>query len=65
MKIAAAKAIAAIAKKEVSDNILKAYGLKSLSFGKKYIIPTPFDDRLLTEVSEAVKNAAIKSGACK
>jgi len=65
MKIAAAKAIASIAKKEVSDKILKAYGLKSLSFGKKYIIPTPFDDRLLTEVSEAVKNAAITSGACK
>jgi malate dehydrogenase (oxaloacetate-decarboxylating)(NADP+) len=65
MKIAAAKAIAAIAKKEVSANILEAYDLKSLSFGRDYIIPTPFDDRLLNEVSNAVKEAAIKSGACK
>lgn len=65
MKLAAAKAIAAIAHYPVPDSILKAYKLKSLSFGPDYIIPKPMDYRLLTEVSEAVAKAAVGSGVAR
>ena len=65
MKLAAAEAIAKIARKEVPKEVLEAYGLESLSFGKDYIIPTPFDPRLIYEVSTAVAKAAMDSGVAK
>jgi len=62
MKIAAAKALAALAHKEVTQEVLKAYHLKSLSFGPDYIIPKPFDSRVLLAEATAVAQAAIASG---
>jgi len=58
MQIAAAHALAALAREPVPDDVLKAYNLTSLSFGKEYIIPKPFDKRLLSIVSGAVADAA-------
>lgn len=57
MKIAAAHALSALAREPVPDDVLKAYELTSLSFGKDYIIPKPFDKRLLEKVSSAVARA--------
>jgi len=62
MKIAAAKALADLAKKEVPEYLSEVYG-KKMSFGKEYIIPVPFDKRLVVEVSSAVALAAIESGS--
>ena len=58
MQIAAAKALAALAREPVPEDVLAAYNLTSLSFGKDYIIPKPFDKRLLPRVSGAVADAA-------
>lgn len=65
MKIAAVKAIADLAKEEVPESVCKAYGLKKLEFGKDYIIPKPFDPRVLTRVAPAVAKAAIESGVAR
>ncbi|MDR1884180.1 MAG: NADP-dependent malic enzyme [Prevotella sp.] len=65
MKLAAARAIADLAKEPVPDVINTAYELKRLSFGKEYIIPKPLDPRLLTTVSIAVAKAAIESGVAR
>ena len=62
MKMAAALALAELAQKPVPDEVARAYGGKRFSFGPEYIIPTPFDPRLLYTVSEAVAKAAITSG---
>ncbi len=62
MKLAAGKAIAALAKKEVSAETLHAYGKDSLEFGPEYLIPKPLDSRLIVEVSSAVARAAMESG---
>jgi len=62
MKIAAAYALAELAKKEVPEYISEIYG-REMSFGAEYIIPTPFDKRLVVEVSAAVAQAAIESGS--
>jgi malate dehydrogenase (oxaloacetate-decarboxylating)(NADP+) len=62
MKLAAAKALACLAKKPVPDIVNLAYNEKSLSFGPDYIIPKPVDPRLITTVSMAVANAAMESG---
>ena len=62
MKVAASKALADLAKKEVPEYVNEIFG-KKLSFGKEYIIPTPFDKRLVVEVSSAVAQAAIDSGS--
>ncbi len=59
MELAAARAIAQLAKEPVPDVINTAYELKRVSFGKEYIIPKPMDPRLLTVVSSAVAKAAI------
>lgn len=59
MQIAAADALAALAREPVPEAVLKAYNLSSLSFGKDYIIPKPFDTRLLDKVSAAVAEAAL------
>jgi malate dehydrogenase (oxaloacetate-decarboxylating)(NADP+) len=58
MQIAAALALAALAREPVPADVLVAYNLTSLSFGKDYIIPKPFDKRLLSRVSGAVADAA-------
>ncbi len=58
MKIAAAHALSALAREPVPQQVLDAYQLKSLSFGKDYIIPKPFDPRLMAFVAGAVAQAA-------
>ncbi len=62
MKLAAAKALACLAKKPVPDIVNLAYNEKSLSFGPEYIIPKPVDPRLITTISMAVAKAAMDSG---
>ena len=58
MKVAAAQALSALAREPVPQQVLDAYQLESLSFGKEYIIPKPFDPRLMDYVSGAVARAA-------
>ena len=58
MLIAASKALASLTKEPVPQDVLKAYGLKSLAFGPEYIIPKPFDSRLIDWVAKAVQDAA-------
>ncbi len=65
MKIAAAKALANLAHEEVPDSVAEAYHGKRLKFGPDYIIPVPFDPRLLTVVSIAVAKAAMESGVAQ
>lgn len=65
MKMAAVKALAALAKKPVPDMVNMAYLEKNLSYGELYIIPKPMDPRLLVEVSLAVAKAAVESGVAQ
>lgn len=65
MKKAAAVAIASLAHAPVPEHIAKAYGVSNLSFGKDYILPKPFDPRLLTTVAPAIIRAAEESGVAK
>jgi len=65
MKMAAARALAALAKEDVPEVVLKAYGVKSMSFGREYLIPKPFDPRVLTWEAPAVAKAACDTGAAK
>lgn len=65
MKVAAARAIAALAQEPVPEDIIKAYGIDGLTFGKGYILPKPFDRRLLTVVAPAVISAAEESGVAR
>ena len=65
MKLAAVKAIAALAKEQVPDVVNEAYDAKSISFGRTQIIPKPLDPRLIYWVAPAVAKAAIKSGVAK
>ncbi len=65
MKLAAALAIARLAKEPVPDYVNLAYGSKNMSFGTDYIIPKPIDNRLISTVSSAVAKAAIDSGVAK
>lgn len=65
MELAAARAIAGLAKEPVPDVINTAYELKKVSFGKEYIIPKPMDPRLLTAVSSAVAKAAMDTGVAQ
>ncbi len=65
MKMAAVRALAALTKQPVPEVVLKAYGAKSLKFGPEYLIPKPFDPRLITAVSPAVAKAAINSGVAR
>ncbi|MEZ5844884.1 MAG: NADP-dependent malic enzyme [Hyphomicrobiaceae bacterium] len=62
MKKAAVVALAAIAESPASDVVLQAYGAEHLIFGPEYIIPKPFDPRLIVEIAPAVAKAAIESG---
>ncbi|QKX02627.1 malic enzyme-like NAD(P)-binding protein [Wolbachia endosymbiont of Dirofilaria (Dirofilaria) immitis] len=65
MKIAAADAIAKLAHKPVPDEISAAYGNRKMGYGREYIIPTPFDPRLISIVSPAVAKAAVYSGVAR
>ncbi|MEP7222535.1 MAG: NADP-dependent malic enzyme [Novosphingobium sp.] len=64
MKIAAAKAIAELAREQVPEEVAEAYG-KTQQFGREYIIPAPFDPRLMEVVSSAVAKAAMDSGVAQ
>lgn len=65
MKMAAALALAKLAREPVPPEVLQAYGLKTMTFGREYLIPTPFDPRLIYVVSTAVAKTAIESGVAK
>ncbi|EAO7216094.1 malate dehydrogenase [Campylobacter jejuni] len=65
MKVAAAKALADLAKLPVSDAVKKAYNLSTLEFGRDYVIPKPFDERVKAAVSTAVAAVAVKDGVAK
>lgn len=65
MKIAAAYAIAELAKEPVLYEVSVAYGGKKMSYGPDYIVPTPFDPRLISTISPAVAKAAIDSGVAR
>ena len=65
MEVAATRALAALAKADVPDVVLQAYGLRHLRFGPEYIIPKPFDPRVLIWESSAVAEAAIETGAAR
>ena len=65
MKLAAVRAIADLAHAEASDVVANAYGGRGLSFGPEYLIPTPFDPRLIERVATAVAKAAMDSGVAE
>jgi malate dehydrogenase (oxaloacetate-decarboxylating)(NADP+) len=66
MKVAAAQALAALAHEPVTDRVISAYGERAkLRFGPEYLIPTPFDERVLHHVAPAVAEAAMKSGVAR
>jgi len=65
MKIAAAEALASLAREDVPDAVVKAYGDEPLQFGPEYIIPKPLDPRVLFEVAPAVARAAMESGCAR
>lgn len=65
MKMAAVKALAGLAKEPVPEQVNIAYSEKHLTFGKDYIIPKPFDPRLIAEVPPAVAKAAMESGVAQ
>jgi malate dehydrogenase (oxaloacetate-decarboxylating)(NADP+) len=65
MKIAAARALAELAKQDVPDAVAEAYGRASFHFGPEYIIPKPFDSRVLWWVAPAVARAAMESGVAQ
>ena len=62
MKVAAAEALAELAREDVPDEVLRAYGRHRMRFGKDYVIPKPFDNRVLYWVAPAVARAAMASG---
>jgi len=65
MKMAAVKALAALAKEAVPEQVNIAYGETKLNFGRDYIIPKPFDPRLIARIPPAVAKAAMESGVAK
>ena len=65
MKVAAAHAIAALAREDVPDEVVAAMGGERPKYGKEYIIPSTFDPRLISEIPVAVAKAAIKSGVAR
>lgn len=65
MKIAAAKSLAMLAKEDVPDSVARAYGVASLKFGPEYIIPKPFDPRVLLWEASAVAQAAMDTGVAR
>ncbi|MBN1783706.1 MAG: malate dehydrogenase [Alphaproteobacteria bacterium] len=65
MKVAAVKALAALAKEPVPEEVKKGYGKTEMSYGREYILPTPMDPRLKEFVGKAVAKAAIESGVAQ
>jgi len=65
MKVAAAEALAELSRKDVTDEVLRAYGRQRLRFGRDYLIPKPFDNRVLYWVAPAVAKAAMESGVAR
>ncbi|MEO8381847.1 MAG: NADP-dependent malic enzyme [Acidobacteriota bacterium] len=65
MKLAASRALAQLAKEDVPDSVLRAYGQDRLSFGREYLIPKPFDYRVLLNVPVAVARAAAETGVAQ
>lgn len=65
MKLAAARALATLAREDVPDSVLKAYNIDSLKFGPEYILPKPVDPRVLLWVTPAVAQAAIDEGEAR
>jgi malate dehydrogenase (oxaloacetate-decarboxylating)(NADP+) len=65
MKMAAARALAQLAKEDVPDSVILAYGGKPLAFGRDYLIPKPFDHRVLLWEAPAVAEAAIRTGVAQ
>ncbi|MFB6078859.1 MAG: NADP-dependent malic enzyme [Halarchaeum sp.] len=65
MKVAAAEALAELAREDVPDQVVKAYGDQPLQFGPEYIIPKPVDPRVLFEVAPAIAEAAMDSGVAR
>jgi malate dehydrogenase (oxaloacetate-decarboxylating)(NADP+) len=65
MKLAATRALAALAKEDVPDSVCRAYGVARLKFGPDYLIPKPFDPRVLVWESAAVAQAAMESGVAQ
>jgi len=65
MKVAAAEALATLARQDVPDSVVKAYGDQPLQYGPEYIIPKPVDPRVLFELAPAVARAAVESGVAR
>jgi len=65
MKLAAARALAGLARQPVPESVLRAYALERLEFGRGYLIPKPLDPRLLPVVAVAVARAAVESGVAR
>ncbi|HEY6979655.1 MAG TPA: NADP-dependent malic enzyme [Reyranella sp.] len=65
MKIAAAEALAKLAREDVPDEVDRAYSGRRLRYGPEYVVPVPFDPRLISAVSSAVAEAAVKSGVAR
>ncbi len=65
MKMAASRALAALAKEPVPEHVKKAHGRETMEFGPEYIIPSPFDRRVLVYVASAVAQAAIEDGVAR
>ncbi len=65
MKIAAAEALAKLAREDVPDEVAQAYQSKTLRYGRNYIIPAPFDPRLIVAIPKAVAKAAMESGVAR
>ncbi len=65
MKLAATRALASLAKEDVPDSVLRAYGVDRLEFGREYIIPKPFDSRVLIWEASAVAQAAMETGVAQ
>src|SRR5689334_4658138 len=65
MKLAATRALAALAKQDVPDSVRRAYGLEQMEFGREYLIPTAFDSRVLVWEASAVAEAAIRTGVAQ
>ena len=61
MKLAATRALANLAKEDVPDSVCRAYGVERLQFGREYLIPKPFDPRVLMWEASAVAEAAMRS----
>lgn len=65
MKLAATHALAALAKENVPDSVCQAYGVQKIEFGPEYIVPKPFDPRVLVWVASAVARAAMETGVAR